>query len=188
MTFDLTPDSIALDLLKRARLDTGDVVPLPVIVHNLSLILVPRAPRGCDGAIAEPFLFTDGTMVTLAHELGHHGMTLNKLPRPHDEQFVAAVGACLVIPSAAFRRALRWTSDRARLAKIFGVSETCIALRIGETTGEPHAVMTSRHVMARGQWDWPAGDVLRRMVRERSKWLRVERLGDAPTRLLVRAA
>lgn len=72
------------------------------------------------------------------------------------------------------------------LAAAFRVRETCVALRAGEVTSEPVAVVTPTHVHARGDWPWPAEDVLRRMVRQRAAWLQVEQLGDDRRRLVVR--
>lgn len=181
----LDADSIALDLLRRARLDVGDPVPMPVLAHNLRVTLVPAAPRGCAGATVLGIVFYDGTIRALAHELAHVACTLAGLPVPHDERLVAAVGARLVTPAQAVRRALRAGLQRAQLAEAFGVSHTCAALRRGEITHEPVAIVTPATVYVRGDWEWPAEDVLRRMVRQRWRTIRSARLGDDPRRQIV---
>lgn len=183
----LDPESIAQEFLRRVRLDTGDVIEPAVLAGAHGLVLIQNAPRGCGGMLATPFLYSDGRRNTIVHELAHHAVALARLPA-QDEYFIAAVAARLLTPTYAFKRALRWGADHARLSREFGVSETCVALREGETTGRPIAVVTRSHVFARGDWEWPAADVLRRMVRQRAKWLQVEQLGDDRRRLLVRAA
>jgi hypothetical protein len=181
-------DSIALDLLRRARLDVGEPLSLRAIAAALGLTLVRARGLGMHGTAVPGVIVYDGTMRSLAHELAHHAVAMAGFGTPHDERLVAAVGARLVTPPQAFRRAIKWGADRARLATTFSVSETCAALRIGELTGEPIAVITRSRVLAAGEWPWPAEDVLRRMVRQRQSGLIIERCGDDSRRLIVRAA
>lgn len=184
----MDPDSIALDLLRRARLDHGEPVRLVDLSHALGLLLIPTAPRGAHGSTDGRAILYDGSRGALVHELAHVACARAGLPEPHDERFVAAVAVRLLVPGQAYRRALRAGLDRAALAEAFRVRETCVALRAGEVTSEPIAIVTPTHVHARGDWPWPAEDVLRRMVRDRVRWLRVEQLGDDRRRVCVRVA
>lgn len=182
---DFDADSIVTELLERARLDIGEVVPLEAVAHRLGLVLVVTPRAAMHGTALPGVIVYDGTTRTLAHELAHHACAIAGLPMPHDERFVAAVGSRLVTPAAAFRRAMRAGNQRTQLAAHFGVSQTCAVLRRAELTGEPAAIVTPTTIYARGDWEWPAADVLRSMVRGRARWLRQARLGDDPRRVLV---
>lgn len=182
----MDPDSIALDLLRRARLDIGEPVPPAALARALGLTLLPIALRGDHGSTDGRTIRYDGSRGALVHELAHVACARAGLPEPHDERFVAAVAVRLLVPGQAYRRALRAGLDRAALAAAFRVRETCVALRAGEVTSEPIAIVTPTHVHARGDWPWPAEDLLRRYVRQRARWLRVEQLGDDVRRVVVR--
>jgi hypothetical protein len=140
--------------------------------------------KTCGASLPGVIIF-DGTQRTLAHELAHHACLIAGLPVPHDERFVTAVAACLVVPRAAFRRAHRHDQLPERLALTFGVRDSCAAMRVGETTGAPIAVVTPTRVFARGDWEWPAEDLLRRMVRHGSPRISVRPLSGNARRLLV---
>lgn len=182
-------EAIANDLLRRAGLDIGEPVDHRVIVHRLGLKLDPRAPIGCDEVIESGVIYYDPTKNVrslIFHALGHYAVTLAGT-EIHDERLVIAVAARLTVPAVAFRRGVRAGLGRHSLAKEFGVNETCAALRYGEVTGEPVAVITPARIYAAGEWPWPAADVLRRMVRERHRGLKQEKMRD-PRRVLVRLA
>lgn len=182
---ELDPDGVATNLLRRARLDLGEVLPLRAVASALGFVLVVVRSKSVCGAAPAGIVVYDGTIRTLAHELAHHACVYAGLPPPHDERFVAAVGACLTVPAAAFRRALRRDSATPGLALAFAVRETCVALRIGEVTGAPIAIVTPTRIYARGDWEWPAEDVLRRMVRAKSSMLSIRPLSGNPKRLAV---
>jgi hypothetical protein len=182
---ELDPDGIASNLLRRARLDLGEVLPLRAVASALGLTLVVVRSKSVCGAALPGLIVYDGTTRALAHELAHHACAYAGLPLPHDERFVAAVGACLTVPAVAFRRAHRRDSGTAGLALAFAVRETCVALRIGEVTGAPVAIVTPTRIYARGEWEWPAEDVLRRMLRANSSRITAKPLGADPRRMLV---
>lgn len=184
----MTPDTIALEFQRRVHLDIDEPLPLAALARAHGLTLVPSPLHGTHGSTDGRTIRYDGTRGALAHELAHVAMHRCGLPFPHDERFAAAVAVRLLVPAGAYRRALRAGLDRAALAAAFRVRETCAALRLGEVTSEPVAIVTPTHVHARGEWDWPAADVLRRMVRHRAAWLRVEPLGDDRRRVCVRPA
>jgi hypothetical protein len=183
-------ESITNELLRRARLDIGEPVDPRVIIHRLGLELEPRAPRGCHELIEGNTVYYDPSnprwIATLFHALGHRAVRFAG-SEIQDERLVIAVAARLTVPVIAFRRALRAGLGRHSLAQQFGVNETCAALRYGEVTGDPVAIITPRRIYAAGEWPWPAADVLRRMVRERHRGIRAERMRD-PQRVLVRLA
>jgi hypothetical protein len=127
----------------------------------------------------------DGSTRSLAHELAHHACTLFGLPTPHDERFVVAVASALVVPRDAYLRALRHGVSLADRAARFGVQETCVALREGETTGRPVAVWCGPgKLMGSGEWYAPM-EVVERMVKARHRALMIRPLGDRPRRVVV---
>jgi hypothetical protein len=181
----LDAESLANDLLRRARLDTGELVPLRAVAAALGYTLVVARSANIHDHTLPGVIVFDGTIRALAHALGHVAMKLNALPEPHDETMVAAIGARLVTPASAFRRGVRMGLERADLSAAFGVSQTCAVLRRSELTGEPSAVVTPHMVYARGDWSLPAEDIVRRWVKQRAKWIKQARLGDDPRRILV---
>lgn len=188
MTFELTPDSIASDMIRRARMDTGDPINLEALAHRLGQRVVIGAHRSVHGACVSGEILTDGSRDILAHELAHLAWRLAGLPSPSDERFVIAIAAALVVPRLAFDRGVRAGATIAELADRFHVQETCSALRLGETSGEPIGVWCGRgRMLARGDWHYPS-EVIERMVRQRHHALRVSRLTDRSGRLLVRLA
>jgi hypothetical protein len=182
---DLDADSVVHELLRRARLDTGEVVPLEIIPQRLGLTLVVTGRGAMHGTALPGVIVYDGTARTLAHELAHYACALARLPMPHDERFVASVGSRLVTPAAAFRRAINSGHQREALGRLFGVSQTCTVLRKAELTGQPAAIVTPTTIYARGDWECPPGDTLRAALRSRARWFRQTRLTDDPRRVLV---
>ncbi len=96
---------------------------------------------------------------TIVHELAHFALrTFGKSRLDPDEEERAAnyVGAAILAPAKAFRRAHlhfgRELSALRPLAKAFGLSQTSAQLRIAEVFSEDRAVVTanSGHVFARG--------------------------------------
>jgi hypothetical protein len=181
-------ESIANNLLRHARLDIGEPVDPRIIAHRLGLELEPRAPRGCHEVIENGVIYYDPSrgLGPILHGLGHYAVQLMGA-EIRDERLAISVTARLKVPMPAFKRAIRAGLGRHSLAQQFGVKETCVALRYGEATGEPIAIITPSRIYAAGEWPWPAEDVLRRMVRERHRTIRTERMRD-PKRLLVRLA
>lgn len=125
----------------------------------------------------------------IAHELGHHILGLDSSSR-ENEDACDALAACLLAPRRAFQSALRETTLFAELAEWFLVSESCAALRLGEVTGVPLALLTPKRVRVRGaEFAWPVEPELRGLVRKsRTPEVRVMRLGDAVGRVAVRGS
>ncbi len=116
--------------------------------------------------------------------------------RGEDVELVAeALTAALVVPRDAYRKALRVhgdpTVDGARwkqLAFDFSTSQTCVALRHGEVTDEPLAVVAPTTVRVRGrEWTWPDELGLRQLARAERPGLRRAKLTDDPRRVVLAA-
>jgi len=75
--------------------------------------------------------------------------------------------AALVVPRESYKVALRLHGEEwEQLALGFATTQTCIALRHGEVTGEPLAVVAPLTVRVRGEeWAWPDERELRRVAR-----------------------
>lgn len=105
------------------------------------------------------------------------------------EEQAERLTAALVIPRAVYREAVRAHGERfAALARDFAVSQTCAALRFGETTGRPVAVIAPATVRVRGDdYAWPPADGLRKAAasRKRLPGLRKARLTDDRRRLVL---
>ena len=100
----------------------------------------------------------------LLHELGE--WRLKQLDyREDDIELVAeAIAAALVLPREAYRIELREHGRHFRsLARAFLTPETAAALRLGEVTGEPVAVIAPARIRVRGDedWVWPPEEQLR---------------------------
>ncbi len=78
------------------------------------------------------------------------------------------LAACLVLPRPAIEAMLRahpWHGVR-EFAGRLGVSETCAALRLGEATGDPVAVVTRAGTRLRGE-PWPYEESPEQLARAR---------------------
>lgn len=92
----------------------------------------------------------------VAHELGHHALGIDS-STSDNEDACNAFAAALLAPSRAFRAALAETGPSyTRLARWFLTSESCAALRLGEVTGCPLALLAPARVRVRGaEFSWP---------------------------------
>ncbi len=102
----------------------------------------------------------------IAHELGHLEKRLRS-ERVHEntEAECSYVGAALCARRDVFRERIRETTDFRELAEDFGTTETLIALRFGELTETPVAVVAPHLVRIRGrEWSWPTESVIRRGI------------------------
>src|SRR5690606_31259266 len=77
----------------------------------------------------------------IAHELAEYSLSRHILPNP--EAAADAVAAALLAPAPVVRDALRIHGRHLpSLAEALGVSQSIAALRIGEVTGSPLALVT----------------------------------------------
>lgn len=91
----------------------------------------------------------------------------------HDERLELACDAlagAIVVPRPAFVRVLGaftdWGSAFTAAAEAFRTTESCAALRLGEATGRPVALVGPQVVRVRGEaWEWPPEDALRALAR-----------------------
>ena len=101
------------------------------------------------------------------HELAHLHLGARKHGGPELEALCDAIAAALLCPRMAYRAAVcRRGLDWEQLAFDFGTSCSVVALRYGEVTGEPIALVAPRTVRVRGaEWGWPDERGLRRLAR-----------------------
>lgn len=117
----------------------------------------------------------------LMHELSHWALP------DATEETCDRLAAALLLPRPAFLAAVAHHGARlATLARRFGTTESCAALRLGEATASPVALVTPLAVRKRGAaFGWPADAVLR--ARVRVPGVRKCRLTDALQRLMLQA-
>jgi hypothetical protein len=96
----------------------------------------------------------------VAHELGEWLLHVWRYRGNDAENLAGRIGAALCVPREAFHRAWRDVGDDlTELSRAFTVSESLMALRIGECAGYPTALITPRRVLTRGLvWPWPSRD------------------------------
>lgn len=106
------------------------------------------------------------TRWAVAHELGHYALHVaGAHDAMTDETSADAIAAALLAPRRAMRLAARKHGPAfVALGDAFDVWPSCCALRWGEVTGEPVALLTPRApVMVRGEpFVWPPERILRR--------------------------
>jgi hypothetical protein len=94
----------------------------------------------------------------VSHELAAYLLREWGYVEPDSEERENRLAACLLLPRPAMVTALRsapWRGVR-DLAYRLRVTETCAALRLGECTSDPIAVITRhKHVLVRGEDRWP---------------------------------
>lgn len=107
-----------------------------------------------------------------------------------DIEDVSDMGAaCLLAPRQLFLRLVRDRGERfPALARELDATESLCALRLGETTGEPVALVAPRLRVRGGDFTWPAEDELRRLASRRWPGVRKARLRDDPRRVVLRPA
>lgn len=128
----------------------------------------------------------------LAHELGERALHLLAYQGEDSEQLADGFAAALLVPGPALRAELRRSGRHLpTLARLFAVSQTIVALRLGEVTGSPLALVSPRWVKVRGEdFAWPGEEELRAIASRREPPAGVERraLTDAAGRVLLTAA
>lgn len=94
----------------------------------------------------------------VAHELGHLALERERYVGEDVERLADAIAAAIIAPRRAVQRARREIGPAfVELGAAFGATPTSAALRWGEVTGEPVAVLApARPVRVRGdEWGWP---------------------------------
>src|SRR5688572_15014977 len=92
----------------------------------------------------------------VAHELGHIALRLDSSSLANEDA-CNAFAAALLAPRRAFQAALRETGmSYTQLARWFVTTESCAALRLGEVTDVPLALVAPARVRVRGaDFSWP---------------------------------
>lgn len=127
----------------------------------------------------------------IAHELAEWWLRVRERYDGDDAEIVADyTGAAIMTPRRAFARSLRdHGDDFPELAADFRTTETHVALRQAELTGQPRVVVSPLLVRVRGpeDWVWPAEATLRGWVSKRGSLpgIRKVRLTDDPRRFVL---
>jgi hypothetical protein len=190
------------ELAERVKLENGfedgaQVTPDELVERVLgpgAIRFVPRRALPGFGAAARVagrwsvFIVEDAPAVVrrfvLLHELSHV-----LLGRTATERECDALAAALLVPKRALLRAVGERGARlSSLARVFGATESCIGLRLGEVTHQPTALVAPASVRIRGSsYPWPPEADLRRAAEGRATpGLRKARLRDDATRSLLR--
>ncbi len=124
---------------------------------------------------------------TIAHELAH--WALRRANIPDNEPSCDYLGAALVAPARAFRRAIKHLgADLPALADTFRTTESCVALRWGESTDTAVALVRPGLIRVRGQLEfvWPDEQTIVRWAKGRPpRGLAKTRLTDDRRRVLL---
>lgn len=186
-------------LLRAAGLGNGEIPAAEVIASRLlggGVRAVPEHVLRRDGALArvgaEWCVFVRSDLpktkraFTIFHEVGHWA-----IGRESTEAQCDALAAAMLAPRDAFLAAVERHGFRLpRLARCFYTTESCVALRLGEATGLPLALVTPTAIRLRGSaYSWPSESRMRELVRApRTAGLRRCRLRDDEGRAVLRAA
>lgn len=124
----------------------------------------------------------------VAHELAHWALRDRAGNEVETEIACDALAAALIAPRAAFLKVVAKHGARfTRLAKAFACSESLAALRFGETTLEPLALVAPLRVRVRGSaYSWPSEPAIRKIAAEPKPGLRKAVLRDDARRVALR--
>lgn len=122
------------------------------------------------------------------HELGHYADHLESwgLSGVQLERACDVFAAAIMMPPAPFMHALELFGDAwSEIAPLFGATETAVALRAGELTGRPIAVVGPLTCRARGEAQWPEEQTLRAWRSKPGPRIVAARLRDDPRRVVL---
>lgn len=164
--------TLTLRLLGRAP----EIVPISAVPGDACLAVVNGESR----IFLRKGLSKSRARFAVAHELAHFVLGIDSTDRDNEDA-CDALAACLVVPRRAFRLALGENMKWRELAEKFHASESCVALRYGEVTDVPLALIAPSRVRVRGaEFVWPANFAPRRGIKR-------SRLEDDRRRTVVRA-
>lgn len=130
-------------------------------------------------------------LFAVGHELAHWLLRRANYDGDDEERAADYLGAALVAPRVAFVRARRcFGDDLPALAEALSMTETGAALRLGEVTRMPLAVVSPARVRVRGpdEWAWPSESTLRGWTRRPAPGIRKVRLTDDRGRTMLDAS
>ncbi len=175
----------AEELLCSSGLDPNGDVFMTHLARRLGIKIVrsSRAPFPGNAVLARVgrvwriYLRTqisaESARFAVAHEIGEWWLR-QRGNRERDAEDVAdCFGAALVAPRRRVVCIIRGGATIAHLAAEIRAAESLAALRVGEVTGEPTALVSQRVRVRGDEWTWPPESDLRRAVR-----------GDAPRGLV----
>lgn len=188
-------------IYERAGIDPGDP-PGPSQVARALGLKVATAPKrgawghGCLVRIGSrwsiwlaPQLPEEHRAFAIAHEIAEWAHRMRSTPA--DEPLCDATAAAVLAPRAVFAAQLeRGEPDFSSLAAAFRTTESCVALRLGEVTGRPLALVSPGLVRVRGDdWSWPDADAVRGATKAPERHgLTLVRLTDDRRRVVLLAA
>ncbi|MFO7179628.1 MAG: ImmA/IrrE family metallo-endopeptidase [Pseudomonadota bacterium] len=125
----------------------------------------------------------------IAHEVGEWALSRDGYRGSDREAAADALAARVIAPRRRFLSVLaKCGRDTVRLASVLKATESLAALRLGEVTGEPLALVTPESVRTRGAaYDWPTAEKLRELAADPRPGLAKARLRDDPRRVVIRA-
>jgi hypothetical protein len=124
----------------------------------------------------------------IAHELGEWFLAQRGEDGPEREGIADGIAAAILVPRRSFQRALATQGPSlTALSSALGVTETLVALRVGEVVGTPIALVAPRRVRVRGaEFAWPEENALRQVANaQEMPGLRYTRLKDDPRRVML---
>lgn len=128
-------------------------------------------------------------LFSVAHELAHWALRREGYQGDDEERLADYLGACIIAPATAFSRAVRAAGDdMAELSEIFNTTQSLVALRWGERTSTPLALIRPGLVRVRSQLEfvWPEERVIRRWAQGTPPdGLAKTKLTDDPRRVLL---
>ena len=181
--------------------NTDTPAPMMVLVKGIlgpdSLRIVPASSlpgdaalakiKGCSKIFLRKGLSPERARFAVAHELAHYVLGIGSND-PRGERACDAFAAKLIAPARAYQKAIESIGDRyGVLAKWFTTSESCVALRLGEVTGTPLALVTTAEVRLRGSfYSWgEASDVRSLAARRHIPGIKKAKLHDQSSRITL---
>ena len=181
----LDPDRPHVPRLARALLGPGAIQRGPRPLHApAALVRVGDAWRIIVARSLPPLY----ALFAVGHELGHYLLARHGYDGDDEERAADYLAGALLAPRRTFATAHRALGDDLpALAGAFSMTETGAALRLGEVTRAPLAVVSPQRVRVRGPdtWVWPDERTLRAWVHRPMPGLRKTRLTDDPRRVVL---
>jgi hypothetical protein len=124
----------------------------------------------------------------VAHELGEYRQYRRGHRGEDGEMLANLIGAGVLAPRRAVQAAVHLGMTLKDMAAGFHITQTCAALRLGEATGRPVAVVAPKGVRIRGEeWGWPDEHTIRRLGEIAVPQLHRLEITDAPMRFALLA-
>lgn len=196
-------EGIARDLLRSAGADETERTRPSELVRALlgpgSLYSVHARSLPGDGSLAivdgEPRVYIRQRLSpvrkrwAICHELAEWWLWREGVRDSGIENAADGIAAALLLPRLAFLRAQREVGPKYhQIAGWFDVTESCAALRSGEVTGEPLALVAPTRVRIRGaDFVWGSEEQIRALARKPNPWVHRARLSDDRRRLALTA-